>query len=173
MTAWRDNLRFCKLYPHVLNVEGGFVDNPKDPGGATKYGVAFNFNQGYLKNFGIVRPKQVANLTKDQALEIYFRKYWLPSQADELPDARLALAYFDMVINAGQGAADKLLGRLDKKLWHFEGDGKNSDYFWGQTTQYMLHRLKYYFDLRNWGTFGKGWFNRLLHISSVLPKVSP
>lgn len=171
--AWRANLRFCKLYPHVLSVEGGFVNDPKDPGGATKYGVAFNYNQGLLKNFGITRPEQMVNLTQDQALEIYYRKYWVPSQADELPDARLALTYFDMVINAGQGGADKILSKLDPQLWHYEGNGKNSNYYWGQTLQYMLRRLMYYFDLRNWGTYGKGWFNRLIHIASMLPGVSP
>lgn len=173
---WRDNLRFCKLYPYVLNVEGGYLSPEKaklvgDSGGATNYGIAFNHNQGYLKKFGITLPKDMAKLTRDQALEIYFRKYWQPSQADELPDSKLALAYFDMVINAGQGGADKLLGKLEPTFWHYEGDGKNVSFFWSLTVQYMLHRLMYYFDLRNWGTFGKGWFNRLIKISKALAKV--
>lgn len=173
MSVWQTNLRFCRLYPHVLKVEGGFVNDPDDAGGPTKYGVAYNYNQGYLKNFGILKPAQVANLTKDQALEIYFRKYWLPSQADEIPNARLALAYFDHTINAGQGAADKLLAKLDNKFWYFEGGAKNSDYFWGLTLQYLLHRLLFYFDCRNWGTYRAGWFARLLHISQSLSKISP
>jgi lysozyme family protein len=168
---WRENLRFCKLYPHVLNVEGGYVNDPRDPGGATKYGVAFNYNQGYLKQFGIIRPEQMASLTKDQALEIYYRKYWLPSQADELPDSRLSLVYFDHVINAGQGAADPLLAKLGPDLWKFAGDGKNVNYFWSLSLQLMLHRLLWYFSIKNWGTYGKGWFNRLLHISQALAKV--
>lgn len=173
---WRENTRFCRCYPYVLAVEGGYLSpeaakKQGDKGGATNRGVAFNYNQGYLKRFGIVRPEQIATLTKAQALEIYFMKYWQPSQADELPDIRLALAYFDMTINAGQGASDKLLAKLDPKFWYFEGDGKNPNYFWGLTLQYMLHRLMFYIDLRNWGTFGKGWFNRLIKISQALGKL--
>jgi len=170
---WRDNLRFCKLYPHVLAVEGGYVNDPKDPGGPTNHGIAYNYNQGYLLKYGITKGSQIINLTQDQALEIYYRKYWVPSQADELPSTKLALAYFDMVINAGQGGADKCLSKLDPKLWGFEGNGKNVDYFWGQTLQYMLHRLMYYADLRNWGTYKRGWFNRLIIISKALVKVGP
>lgn len=173
---WQENIRFRRCYPFVLDVEGGYLSPEqakrlKDSGGATNRGIAFNYNQGYLKRFGIMSPEQIQTLTEAQALEIYFNKYWQPSQADELPDTRLALAYFDMAINAGQGAADKLLGKLDPNLWYYEGGGKNADYFWSLTLQYMLHRLMFYFDLRNWGTFGKGWFNRLIKISKALGKL--
>lgn len=176
MMNYRENLRFCRCYPHVLNVEGGYLSPERaarigDSGGATNYGIAFNHNQGYLKRFDIVKPEQIKYLSREQALEIYFKKYWLPSQADEIPDIRLALAYFDMVINAGNGAADKLLGKLPGNFWYFEGDGKNPNYFWGVTLQYMLHRLMFYVDLRNWNTFGAGWFNRLIKISQALGKV--
>src|SRR5688572_22118919 len=170
---WKHNARFSKCYPIVLAVEGGFLSDAKarqqgDKGGATNHGIAFNYNQGYLKAYGIIRPDEIQHLTREQALEIYFRKYWLPCQADELPDTKLALVYFDMVVNAGQYAADKLLSRLDSGLWHYEGDGKNVGYFASLTLQYMLRRLMYYFDCRNWGTFGAGWFNRLIRVSTAL-----
>lgn len=170
MTAdWKSDDRFCKLYKHVLAVEGGYVNDPNDKGGPTKYGIAYNFNQGYLKQFGIIHPSQMQELTQDQAIQVYYRKYYLPSQADELPDTRLALVYFDHVINAGQGAADKILAKLDPKLWHFQGDGKNLNYFWGLTIRFMMYRLWFYVSLKQWGRYGLGWFNRLLHIVDVLP----
>lgn len=168
---WSLNTRFKRLYPFVLNVEGGYVWDKNDPGGATNYGIAFNFNQGYLKKFGIVKPEQMVNLTRGQALEIYYRKYWEPSQADEIPDARLALAYFDHVVNAGQGEADQLLAKLSPKFWHFQGDGPNANFWWGLTMQYMLQRLWFYFHIRNWGRYGLGWFNRLIKISKALALV--
>lgn len=168
---WQQNERFKRLYPHVLYVEGGYVNDPMDPGGPTNHGIAFNYNQGYLKKFGITKPTQMVLLTREQALEIYYRKYWLPSQADELPDSKFALAYFDHVINAGQGAADQLLAKCDKNLWHYAGDGKNLNYWWPQTMRYMLHRLWFYFHIKNWGRYGLGWFNRLLHITQALGKV--
>lgn len=171
MTDWSQNERFKTVYPHVLTVEGGYVWDKKDPGGATKFGIAFNYNQGILKTIGITTPTQMKDLTKEQALAIYFRKYWLPSQADELPDIRLALAYFDHCVNAGQGAADQILAKLPSELWHIAGDGPNGNYFWGLTLEYMIRRLWFYSQIRNWGRYGLGWFNRLVHITKVLPKL--
>lgn len=171
MLEWNQNARFTKIYPYVLNAEGGYVWNPKDPGGATKYGIAFNYNQGYLKKFEIFAPSQMKELTRDQALEIYYRKYWLPSQADELPDRRLALVYFDHVINAGQGAADTLLSKLGRNVWYNAGDGPNANYWWGMSTQYLLYRLWFYMHIKNWTTFGLGWFNRLLGMAKALPNM--
>jgi len=160
-----------KLYKYVLAVEGGYVNDPKDKGGATNHGIAFNYNQGILKNFGITAPSQMRQLTTEQALEIYYRKYWLPSQSDELPDARLALAYFDHVVNAGQGVADELLAKLDAKIWHIAGDGSNTNFWWGKTLEFMLHRLWWYTRIAQWKTYGLGWFNRLVKIAKALPDV--
>lgn len=169
--SWSENRRFLKLVPFVLNVEGGYVWDRKDPGGATNHGVAYNYNAGWVKRYGIVEPWQMINLTKDQALETYYMRYWLPSQADELNDSRLALAYFDHAINAGPDAADNLLAKLDKKHWFIAGDGPNANYFWGLTLEYMLQRLWFYIHIRNWGTYKQGWFNRLIHISKSLSKI--
>lgn len=169
MATYKDNPRFCKVYPHVLAVEGGYVNDPHDKGGATKYGIAFNYNQGYLKTFGILHPEQMRDLTKEQALEIYFRKYWLPSQADEIPDGKLALMYFDHVVNAGQGSADKLLQKLDQRFWYIKGDGANVGYFWEMTARYLIERLAFYMGLQQWSRYGLGWTNRL---RKLLPAVS-
>lgn len=165
------NERFNKVIRIVKEVEGGYVNNPKDKGGATKYGIAFNYNQGILKNYGIAEPYQMRELTHSQALEIYYRKYWLPSQADEIPDIRLATVYFDHVVNAGQSVADALLAKLDKNFWHFEGDGKNTHYFWALTSEYLLHRIWWYAHIKQWLTFGLGWFNRLIKVNRSLPKL--
>lgn len=156
-----------RIYPQVLNVEGGYVNDPKDPGGPTKYGIAYNFNQGYLRKFGIVKPDQMPNLTREQAIEIYYVKYWVPSQADEIPDARLALCYFDHAINAGVGAADQLLAK-QPKIWFFKGDGPNRDYFMLQVLIFMLRRLRAYSLMKQYNVYGEGWFNRLLHIADAL-----
>ncbi len=166
-----ENTRFQKIYPYVLNAEGGYVNDPKDPGGATKYGIAYNYNRGYLSGLGINTPTQMKDLTREQALGIYFRKYWLPSQADEIPDRRLALVYFDHVINAGQGAADTLLSKLPKHLWGNAGDGPNVNYWWGLTVQYLLYRFWFYAQIKNWATYKLGWFNRLLGIAKALPNM--
>lgn len=168
---WEKNKRFKKLYPYVLSVEGGYVWDKHDPGGATNHGIAYNYNQGILKSMGITSPHQMRSLTQMQALQIYYRKYWLPSQADELPDERLALVYFDHVVNAGQGAADKLLVKLGGKFWYYQGDGPNVNFWWGMSMQYMLQRLWFYTRLSSFGRYGLGWFNRLVKIAKSVSKV--
>lgn len=169
--SYKNNARFCSVYPHVLTVEGGYVNDPHDSGGPTKFGISLNNNRGYLRAYGIVDAETMKDLRLDQAVEIYYRKYWLPSQADEIPDTRLALVYFDHCINAGQGAADPILAKLDKKLWYYDGDGPNANYWWGLTVEFLLRRLWFYTRLGQWGRYGLGWFNRLLHLVKVLPKV--
>lgn len=73
--------------------------NPKDPGGVTKYGI----DQRSHKDV------DVPSLTKEQALEIYWKE-WLESKADMFPWP-LCLAYFDTAVNSGAHQAAKLLQR--------------------------------------------------------------
>lgn len=165
---WKLNIRFRKIYPHVLNVEGGFANLKNDKGGPTQFGIAYNYNAGWLKRYGINSPMEIRNLTKDQAIDTYYLRYWLPSQSDELRDDKLALVYFDTVINNGQGAADKILANLDPKHWHIAGNGQNVGFFWGLSTQFLLRRLYLDTTFFNWKTFGLGWLNRMIHIVKVL-----
>jgi lysozyme family protein len=172
MTAeWEKNLRYQRIHPHVIKAEGGYVWDEEDSGGATNFGISFNNNVGILGAYGITSPSQMRYLTLPQALEIYYRKYWVPSQADEIPDIRLAFVYFDHYVNAGPGSANKLLAKLDPKLWFYKGDGQNIDFWWGQTLQFMLHRLWFYTSIRQWGRYGLGWFNRLIKITKAIPKL--
>jgi len=91
---------FGKIITRVLEHEGGYVNDPDDRGGETKYGIS-------KRNHPEV---DIKNLTIDGALDIYRRLYWKPSKAERLmPELRYQ--YFDMVINAGQGNAVKVLQR--------------------------------------------------------------
>ena len=89
---------FEEIIEQVLEHEGGYVNDPDDPGGETKYGIAKKFNPDV----------DIKNLTIEGAKEIYHEKYWKPSKADQLPD-RLKHIYFDMVVNFGQGGAVRVL----------------------------------------------------------------
>lgn len=82
----------------VLKHEGGYVNDPDDPGGETKYGIAKRSHP----------EVDIKNLTIDGALDIYRRLYWTPSKAEKLvPELRLT--YFDGVVNMGQGRMVKIL----------------------------------------------------------------
>lgn len=91
-----DRLTLC--LPIILAQEGGFVDNPKDPGGATNLGVTLNTYQQYLgRGVGVAELKA---LTAAQVMPIYSRDYWLASHADACPPG-VDLMVFDAAVNSG------------------------------------------------------------------------
>ena len=94
--------------------EGGYSDDPNDPGGATNMGITHNtLNNAY--NQGIVSHNDVAKLTFNEAKEIYREMYWEPSRADEMPNP-LATIYFDTVVLCGQYGGGRLLQKAMNKL---------------------------------------------------------
>ena len=98
---------FDEALRHVLKSEGGYVNNPADPGGATNYGIIQKTYNAYLKSKG--RPAQhVRAITMAEVGEIYERDYWKPSKCDALPPA-LRLVHFDCAVNCGVVTAAKLL----------------------------------------------------------------
>lgn len=85
---------FSACLAHVLAEEGGYVFDPKDPGGETKYGISKRAHPSI----------NIRALTPDQAGAIYKADYWNPVQGDALP-AGVALIIFDMAVNQGVKAA--------------------------------------------------------------------
>jgi len=127
--------RFDKFFEIVVGLEGGYVNDPRDPGGETKYGVS---KRAYPN-------VDIKNLTIEGAKAIYKRDYF-----DKLPillPIDLHLSMFDMAINSGVSAAVQLYNRGNKSA-----------------TRYNSARIKFYTSIRNFGTFGRGWMNRLSHI---------
>lgn len=91
----------------VLKHEGGFVNHPKDPGGATNFGVTQKVYDAYRKTRA--RPKQsVRFITEDETKAIYKFQYWDRVQGDFLPRG-LDYAVFDFAVNSGVGRASKYL----------------------------------------------------------------
>lgn len=78
----------------------GYVNDPDDRGGETKYGVAKTANPDV----------DITNLDWEGAKEIYYNKYWLPAKCDKLP-SRIAILHFDGAVNHGVGRAAKFLQR--------------------------------------------------------------
>lgn len=81
----------------------GYVNDPLDRGGETKYGVAKNANMDL----------DITNLDWDAAKRVYFRRYWLASNCDDvtLMSPRLAVLHFDGAVNHGVGRAGRFLQR--------------------------------------------------------------
>lgn len=146
---------------HLLGNEGGFVDHPDDPGGATNYGITQKTARanGYLGD--------MRNFTLAQAIEIYRKSYWNPIKADQLPDA-LRFHVFDAAVNSGPTQAVK---------WLQQAAGVAQDGIVGPATiaasmrvspaKYSAIRLRFMTNLATWQTFGKGWARRIADNLSI------
>ena len=98
---------FEKAMDIVFFNEGGYSNDPDDPGGATNMGITEGtLNRAY--QLGIVSHNNVARLTQNEAMEIYRKMYWEPSNADKMPEP-LATIYFDSVVLCGQYGGGRLL----------------------------------------------------------------
>jgi len=106
-------LNVTDIAREIINREGGFVNDPADPGGATKYGVTI----GTMRALGLdktgdgrITVEDVRALTKVDALRIFKERYYLAPRIDLLPEP-LQPSVFDMQVNAGSNAV-RILQRL-------------------------------------------------------------
>ena len=97
----------------IIAREGGFVEDPDDPGGATKYGVTIHTMRRLgldLDGDGAVGVADVRRLSRAQAEDIFVGQYYYRPRIDDLPPV-LRASVFDMYVNAGANAV-KILQRL-------------------------------------------------------------
>ncbi len=102
-----------EIATEIVGREGGFVNDPDDPGGATKYGVTIHTMRRLgidLTGDGQVTNADVRRLTRDKAIEIYVEHYFRRPGLGGLPE-QLQPSVFDMYVNAG-GNAIRVLQRL-------------------------------------------------------------
>lgn len=106
-----------QIATEIVAREGGFVNDPDDPGGATKYGVTI----GTMKRLGLdlnrdgrVDVDDVKALTREQARDVFVEHYFRKPGLAELP-AGLQATVFDMYVNAGANAV-KILQRLVTRM---------------------------------------------------------
>jgi lysozyme family protein len=102
-----------KIAAEIVAREGGFVNDPDDPGGATKFGVTIHTMRRLgldLSGDGQVTVEDVKRLTRSDAQRIFVEHYFRRPRLDALPEAVQA-SVFDMYVNAG-GNAVKVLQRL-------------------------------------------------------------
>ncbi len=137
---------FDKIMEYVFDDEGGYVNHPKDPGGATNMGVTQRTYDGYCRQKGI-QSKSVKDLTREEAKKLYYELFWGPSGAKELAqngNEKLAYVVFDTAIHSGIPRAKKLLAQSN-----------------GDAEKMLDNRLAFMKGLKNWDTFGNGWTNRI------------
>lgn len=164
---------YCELVHLVINIEGKYVNDPDDPGGPTKFGIAWNFNRAALAKIGIATVEQLKEMTTDQAKQIYYDKYFRACGANLIPDKRLAYIHFDAAVNCGVGTAAKFMFRLSKNPKDFEGGGKNGELWFRLILEYVQQREWYYTHCKNNDKYIDGWINRLSRIIGDLLAMKP
>lgn len=145
---------FEHAFAVVVSAEGGYVNDPDDPGGETKFGIS-------KRSYPDV---DIRNLTIAQAKEIYRRDFWDRCQCDLLPKP-MNLLVFDAAVNQGVDTAIKLL----QKAVGVAQDGKL-----GQATLaavsnrraelpalFLTERAMRYMGTRHFDKYGRGWLKRL------------
>ena len=153
----------------ILKHEGGFVDNPDDPGGATNRGITIGTLAAWRGE--PVTAADVAMLSESEAAAIYRARYWNQLQCDRLPDG-VDLVTFDFGVNAGPARAAKML----QLIVAAEPDGVIGPATIHNTRRrdrraiierFSEDRLIYYRGLGTWPIFGKGWASRVESVKNA------
>jgi lysozyme family protein len=92
----------------TLEHEGGYVDHPDDPGGATNYGISLRWYRSVIDPNATV--DDIKSLTIDDAKTLYRDHFWIDAY-DRIFDERVAAKVFDMAVNMGKSQAHKLAQR--------------------------------------------------------------
>lgn len=125
---------FERSIAFVLRHEGGYVNDPRDPGGETKFGIS---KRAYP-------ALDIKSITEEQAKGIYKRDYWDKAGCGAL-DWPLCLVHFDACVNLGVSRGNEI---------------KAKAFNW---TDYLFLRIEHYSNLRK-PEFLRGWINRTLDL---------
>lgn len=149
----------------VLKHEGGFVNHPKDPGGATNKGITQSVYDNWRRARGLA-PRSVRQIVMDEVRAIYKAEYWDRSACDSLP-AGVDYCVFDFSVNSGVSRSVRMLQRVS---------GVGVDGIAGpQTinkanamdpvhliTEICNRRFAWMQTLKTFAHFGRGWRRRVM-----------
>lgn len=140
---------FDRAIEVVLQHEGGFVDHPSDPGGATNFGVSLRFlkaevaagrldlDQFDFDDDGDIDEDDIRGLSREDAIAAYRFRFWDPYGWDRFHET-IAIKSFDLAVNMGPRQAVKLLQRACKAC----GQDIADDGVLGPITARTIHRIE-------------------------------
>lgn len=147
----------------VLKSEGGFVDDPHDPGGATNMGVTLATFRRFVNPRATV--DDLKRVTSAQVATVYRKQYWNAVKGDDLPDG-VDYSVFDFAVNSGPGRAAKFL----QTIVGAQPDGKigaetlSAARAMDPSTvieRLADRRLEFLEGLPTWGRYKNGWTDRV------------
>jgi lysozyme family protein len=155
--------------PRTLAHEGGYVNHPSDPGGATNRGITIGTFRRYIKAKGKIADLKA--MTQAQAVKVYEAQYWDAVKADQMPFG-VDFALFDFAVNSGPARAAMFL----QEIVGAAPDGKigpltlaavaKMDAPW-VVNELCNDRLTFLRRLSTWSSFGKGWTRRVSDVRAA------
>lgn len=148
-------MNFDQAFDRLMGHEGGYVNDPNDPGGETKWGVS---KRSYP-------DLDIKNLTKDDAKAIFRRDFWDVINGDKVPDG-VAWQLADFAYHSGAETAiryyQRALGVADDGHWGpISQAAADSTSESDQIMGLIAERLDFLTKLQNWRFAGKGWARRM------------
>jgi len=156
-------MTFDEAFKAVIGHEGGYVYDPRDPGGETKFGIS---KRAYPE-------EDIKNLTLERAKALYHRDYWDEIHADELP-RHVRFSVFDAAVNSGVRAAVQWLQRAvgvkdDGVIGHKTLSAVVAMEPYKLAARFNGVRLKFMTELNTFHVFGRGWSRRVAENLINLP----
>jgi lysozyme family protein len=156
-----------KSFELMLKSEGGYVNNPADPGGMTNLGVTKATWENWVGRKS--DETEMRGLTPEKVEPLYKKKYWDAVRGDEIENGGVAYLLFDFAVNAGVGRSIKTLQTAV---------GVTPDGGFGPMTMAAVQAIDpveliekfsqakedFYRSLTTFSTFGKGWLNRVADV---------
>ena len=138
---------FETVMDYVFKSEGGFSDSKNDLGGRTDKGVTQTTYNAWRRKKGL-SPKDVKGISTDEAKQLYYEEFWLPTGASSVKDLREGYLLFDMALNSGPYEAKKLYNKSNGNIYKFLKERKD---FYDNLIQRKHEQEKH----------REGWYNRL------------
>ena len=153
----------------VLKSEGGYVNNPKDPGGETNMGVTKAAWSTWLKR--TILPGEMAQLTHADIIPFYKALYWDKSYCNQLPTG-IDYMVFDASVNMGVGQSIRLLQRSlgcvpDGVIGPNTMKAINDADVKTLIDKFSAQKEMFYKSLATFATFGKGWLRRVAEVKQI------
>ena len=152
----KHNEKFRNSMNVVFDNEGGFSDDKDDLGGRTNMGITQSTYDSYCNKRGI-KTKDVKNITRAEAIEVYYQDYWKASGADNIDNPMGSLILFDTAVLHGVGRA---------KQFYKQADG-NLDKILQLRKDYYVKRVK---ENPSQEKYINGWNNRVNKLHNILKK---
>jgi lysozyme family protein len=161
----RDNLEIAVSW--MLAHEGGYVNHPKDPGGATNMGVTQRVYDSYRRKQRQAE-RSVRAITSDEVADIYKAQYWDAVKADDLPSG-VDYAVFDYGVNSGTKRAimelQRVVGATVDGILGLQTLAKTQEMDAFEIIEQLCRRrMAFLRGLKHWKTFGNGWTARVMGI---------